>query len=60
MPHGRHIYAKAYDSQILIHSCTSKKDGSLDKEFQKNMSKYDRKHGLIDQGKYRKISIKLY
>ena len=28
------------------------------KEFQKHMSKYDRKHGFIDQVKYRKLSSK--
>ena len=29
------------------------------KQFQKNMSKEHRKHGVVDQGKYRKISIKI-
>ena len=28
------------------------------KELQKHMSKENRKHGVIDQGKYRKISSK--
>ena len=28
------------------------------KEFQTHMSKYHRKHGVIDQGKYRKRSSK--
>ena len=50
--------SKPFNSQILIHSCTQKKDVSLDKEFQKHMSKDYRKHGVIDQGKYRKISSK--
>ena len=50
--------SKTFDSQILMHSCTPKKDVSLDKQFQKNLSKDDRKHGVIDQGKDRKISSK--
>ena len=37
-----------------MHYCTSKKDVSMTKEFQKHMSKDCRKHGFIDQGKYRK------
>ena len=37
-----------------MHSCTQKNDVSLDKELQKHLSKDDRKHGIIDQGKYRK------
>ena len=40
-----------FDSQILMHSWTPKKDASLAKEFQKYMSKDDNKHGVIDQGK---------
>ena len=36
----------------------TKKDVSLAKEFQKHLSKDDCKHGVIDQGKYRKISSK--
>ena len=31
---------------------------SLAKEFQKHLSKEHRKHGVIDQGKYRKRVIK--
>ena len=46
--------SKTFDTQILMHYCTLKKDVSLAKEFQKNMSKYDRKHGVIDQGNNRK------
>ena len=41
-----------------MHSCTPKKDVSLDKEFQKHLSNNDRKHGLIDQGKDSKMSSK--
>ena len=47
--------SKTFYSQILMHSCTSKNDISLAKKFQRNLSKDDRKHGVIDQGKYRKI-----
>ena len=38
--------------------CTPKNDVSLDKEYQKHLSKDDRKHGVIGQGKYRKIPSK--
>ena len=42
-----------------MHTCTPKKDVSLDKESKKNMSKDDCKHRVIDQGKYRKRSSKI-
>ena len=48
--------SKTFDTQILMHSCTPKNDVSLDKEFQKHMSKDDCKHEAIDKGGYRKIS----
>ena len=47
-----------FDSQILIYSYTHKNDVSLDKEFQKHLSKNDCKYGVIYQGKYRKRSGK--
>ena len=50
--------SKTFDLQILMHSCTPKNDVSLAKEFQKHLSKDDCKHGVIDQGKYRKIFSK--
>ena len=50
--------SKRFDSQIRIHSCIHKNDVSLAKTFQKNMSKEHRKHGVIDQVKYRKRSSK--
>ena len=50
--------SKTFDSQILMYSCTPKNDFSLAKEFQKHMSKEHHKHGVIGQGKYRKISTK--
>ena len=37
-----------------MHSCTKNNDVSLSKEFQKNLSKEHEKHGVIDQGEYRK------
>ena len=40
--------SKTFDSQIPMHYYIPKKDASLAKEFQKNISKDDRKHGLID------------
>ena len=50
--------SKTFDSQILMHYCTQHHDVSLDKQFQKHMSKYHHKYGVIDQGKCRKISSK--
>ena len=41
-----------------MNSCTEKNDFSLYKQFQKHLSKEHRKHGVIDKGKYRKISSK--
>ena len=41
-----------------MNSCTHNNDVSMDKEFKKHLSKENRKHGVIDQGKYRKISSK--
>ena len=51
--------SKTFDSHILMHSFTPKNDVGLAKEFQKHQSKDDRKHEVIDQGKYRKISSKI-
>ena len=41
-----------------MHSCTPGKDTILAEEFQKHLSKNDRKHGVIDQGKDRKKASK--
>ena len=51
--------SKTFYSQILMHSCTSKNDISLAKESQRHLSKDDRKHGFIYQGKYMKIFSKI-
>ena len=51
--------SKRFDSQILMHSFTQKNDASLDKEFQKNISKEHRKYGIIDQEKYIKRASKI-
>ena len=51
--------SNVFDSHILMHSCTQKQDVSLAKEFQKHLSKDDRKHGFIDQGKYSKRYSKI-
>ena len=40
---------KTFGSKILMHYCTPKKDVSLAKYLQKDMSKDDRKHGVIDR-----------
>ena len=50
--------SKTFDSQILMHYCTPKKDVSLAKEFQKHMSRNDSKHGVIDQGNTGKDPVK--
>ena len=39
---------------MQMHTLTQNSGVSLDKEFQKNMSKQHRKNGSIDQGKYKK------
>ena len=41
-----------------MHSCTQKNDVSLANESQKHLSKEHWKHGVTDQGKYRKIASK--
>ena len=50
--------SKIIEKHILMHSCTKKEYVSLDKEFHKHLSNYDSKHGVIYQGKDRKIYIK--
>ena len=42
-----------------MHSCKPKNNVSLAKEFQKHLSKDDRKHGVVDQGKDRKRASKI-
>ena len=42
-----------------MYYCTPKIDVILDKHLQKHLSKEHRKHGVIDQWKYRKISSKI-
>ena len=50
--------SKIFGKKIIVHSWTPKKDVSLAKEFQKYLSKDDRKNGVTDQGKDIKISSK--
>ena len=50
--------SRLFYSQILMYYCTQNNDVSLAKEFQNNLSKEHQNHGVIDQGKYRKISSK--
>ena len=50
--------SNCFYSHILMNSCTPKNDFSMAKEFQKHLSKKNCKHGVIDQGKYGKISSK--
>ena len=50
--------SRTFDSHNIMNSCTPKNYVSLDKEFQKYMSKDDIKHGVIDQVKHRKTSSK--
>ena len=44
---------KVYDTQMVIHSETSTNDVILVQQFQRHFSNAERKHGLIDQGKYK-------
>ena len=50
--------SKTFEPNILIHFITQNNDVSLAKWFQKHLFKEHRKHGVIDQGKDRKISSK--
>ena len=51
--------SKTFYLQILMHSFTENNDVSMSKKFQKYISKEHRKHGVIDQGKYRKRASKI-
>ena len=42
--------SKRLEKQILMHSCTHKKDIIMAKYFQKHLCNDDCKHGVIDQG----------
>ena len=44
---------KVYDTQMVIHSETSTNDVILVQQFQRHFINVARKHGLIDQGKYK-------
>ena len=44
---------KVYDTQMFMHTGTCTSDVSLASEFQKHLSTAARKHGVIDQGKYK-------
>ena len=50
--------SELFDSHILMHYITKKNDANLAKESQKHLSTYHQKHGVIDQGKYKKRSSK--
>ena len=50
--------SKIFERHIIMHSCTPKKDVSLDKGFQIHLSNDDCKHVVIDQGENRKRSSK--
>ena len=51
--------SEIFDSQILIHSCTPNNYVSMAKKIQNICLRMIRKHGVIDQEKYRKISSKI-
>ena len=46
--------SKGYGNKMVIHSITRTSDVSLDREYQKLLSHAARKHGVIDQEKYKK------
>ena len=48
---------KGYDTQMVMLYETSTAAVSLVQEFQKNLSNASRKHGMIDQGKYKNNQI---
>ena len=45
--------AKGYYTQMVMYSATYNKYFSLAQEFQKHLSNAERKHGIIEQGKYK-------
>ena len=51
--------SKTFDSQILMHYFTQNNDVSIAKQFQKHLSRENRKHVGIDQVKYRKRASKI-
>ena len=51
--------SKTFYSHIVIYYCTQKNDVSMDKQFQKHLYMEHCKHGVIYQGKYRKIASKI-
>ena len=48
-----------FDSQIKIHTGTENKDLSLSKEFKDHLEGEHRQNGAIDQGKSRKVFMKI-
>ena len=48
-----------FDSQMQIHTGNQRYDVSLAKEFQHHLTKYHRKNGVIDQGKYKKLFMEI-
>ena len=52
------VQLPGFKKYIIMHSCTQKNDVSLDKQFQRHIYINYRKHGVIDQGKYRKRASK--
>ena len=50
--------SKRFDFQMYMHTSTQNNDVRLDKEFQQICIKIIRKNGVIDQGKYKKYSVK--
>ena len=51
--------SKTFDSYILMHYFTQDNDVILANKLQKHLSKDHCKHGVIDQGKYRKLASKI-
>ena len=49
---------KKIDQHILMKYSTQKNYVSMAKEFQKHLSNEHHKHGVIDQGKYKKYPVK--
>ena len=50
--------AETYESQMVIHTSTSRTDTSLARELQKHLSNPTRSHDLLDHGKDRKRASK--
>ena len=51
-------WSKQFNTQMLVHITTQNNDVILSQEFLKHFSNESRKHGIIDNGKQKKMPSK--